>query len=107
MLHLGNLRPISCPAHVTVLAHTGCLAAGTGKPFAYNWWGGYVQIPGDDVTHWLNVATPTGIQVPEFAADWAMWALAILLVLYLIGLNRSHEHSEPPKHVVIPTPAGP
>jgi hypothetical protein len=40
LLHLGNLRPIPCPAHVTVLAHTPCLAAGTGEPFAYGWFGG-------------------------------------------------------------------
>jgi hypothetical protein len=97
LLHLGNLRPIPCPAHVTVLAHTPCLAAGTGEPFAYSWFGGYVQIRADGMTRWLNVATPRGLQVTAFAADWAMWGLAILLVLYLIGLNHSREHSGPPQ----------
>jgi hypothetical protein len=93
LLHLGNLRPIPCPAQVAVLAHTQCLAAGTGEPFAYSWFGGYVQIPAAGAIRFLNVATPRGLQAAAFAADWAMWGLGILLVLYLIGLNHSREYS--------------
>jgi hypothetical protein len=108
LLHLGNLRPIPCPARVTVLAHTPCLAAGTGEPFAYSWFGGYVQIPADGITRWLNVAIPTGIRVPEFAADWAMWAIGILLVLYLIGLPHSRGYGgQPQPYAATPAPVGP
>jgi hypothetical protein len=107
LLHLGNLRPAPCPAHAALLPHTGCLAAGTGMPFAYNWFGGYVQIPSDDLTHFLNVATPTGIEVPEFAADWAMWAVALLLALYLIGLSGSREYSAYGKQPIVSAPASP
>lgn len=108
LLHLGNLRPIPCPAHVTVLAHTPCLAAGTGEPFAYSWFGGYTQNTADGMTRWLHIATPSGLQVTPFAADWAMWGFAILLVFYLIGLNQTHEFSDPlQRSVGGPTPAGP
>jgi hypothetical protein len=93
LLHLGNLRPIPCPAHIKALAHMPCLAAGTGEPFAYSWFGGYVQIPADGITRWLNVATPSGLQVTAFATDWAMWSVGVLLVFYLIGLNYSREYS--------------
>jgi hypothetical protein len=111
LLHLGNIRPIPCPAHVKVLAHTACLATGTGEPFAYNWSGGYVQIPADGNIHWLFVATPSGLQTTAFVTDWAMWAVGILLVLYLVGLSSSREYSGPPKvpqrYDTGPTPARP
>ena len=107
LLHLGNLRPIPCPAHVKVLAHIPCLAAGTGEPFAYSWWGGYVQMPNDN-TQWLNVATPSGLQMTAFAMDWAMWCLGILLVFYLIGLSTSREYQgPPPRYATNPAPASP
>ena len=108
LLHLGNLRPIPCPAHVTVVAHTPCLAGGYGEPFAWTWFGGYTQNTAYDMTRWLHVATPSGVQVAPFAADWAMWCLAILLVFYLIGLNQSREYSGPPqRYAAGPAPAGP
>lgn len=97
LLHLGNQRPIPCPAHVTLLVHTPCLAAGFGEPFAWTWFGGYTQNTADGMTRWLFVATPNGVQAAPFAADWAMWCLAILLVFYLIGLNHSREYSGPPQ----------
>jgi hypothetical protein len=49
------------------------------------------------MTRWLHVATPTGLQAGPFAADCAVWALAVLLVFYLIGLNGSREYSGPPR----------
>lgn len=108
LLHLGNQRPIPCPAHVTLLAHTPCLAAGFGEPFAWTWFGGYTQDTADGMTRWLFVATPSGVQVAPFAADWAMWCLAILLVFYLIGLNHSREYSGPSqRYAAGPAPAGP
>jgi hypothetical protein len=36
--------------------------------------------------------------VTSFAADWAMWSVAILLVLYLIGLNSREDTSSPPRY---------
>lgn len=108
LLHLGNLRPIPCPAHVTVLAHTPCLAGGFGEPFAWSWFGGYTQNTADGMTRWLHVATPSGVQVAPFAADWAMWGLAILLVFYLIGLNQSRGYPRPrQRDDAGPAPAGP
>lgn len=111
LLHLGNLRPIPCPAGIKALEHVPCLAAGTGEPFAYSWSGGYLQIPPDGITRWLNVATPSGFQVSAFATDWAMWSVGILLVFYLIGLNHARELSGPPephqRYATEPTPAGP
>ena len=108
LLHLGNLRPIPCPAHVKVLAHLPCLAAGTGEPFAYSWWGGYTQNLSNGMTRWLYVATPSGLQVTAFATDWAMWSLGILLVFYLIGLNGSRGYPGPPaRYATNPAPAGP
>jgi hypothetical protein len=108
LLHLGNLRPIPCPSHVEVLAGAPCLATGTGEPFAYTWFGGYVQIPADGVIHWLNVATPNGLQVTAFATDWAMWSIGILLVFYRIGLSSTREYAGPPQpYGTNPAPAGP
>jgi hypothetical protein len=87
LLHLGNLRPIPCPADATtVLPHSQCLAAGYGEPFAIRWFGGYIQNLPDGMTHWLFVATPSGLQLAPFAADWAMWAVGILLAIDSIGL---------------------
>jgi hypothetical protein len=108
LLHLGNLRSIPCPAHVRVLAHTPCLAGGTGMPFAYDWWGGYVQIAAHGNFRFLFVAAPRGVQVAAFATDWAMWGLGILLVLYLAGLNHSREYSAlSQRPAADPAPAGP
>jgi hypothetical protein len=109
LLHIGNLRPIPCPAHVKVLAHTPCLAAGTGWPVAYHWFSGYSQLydNGNDV-RWLNVAAPSGLQVAAFATDWALWSLGILLVLYLTWLNFSRAYSDLPRQYgAEPSPAGP
>jgi hypothetical protein len=102
LLHLGNIRSIPCPAHVSVLPHVGCLATGTGEPFAYNWFGGYFQMPANGNTHWLFVPTPSGVQVMAFAADWAMWTVGGLLVFYLLWLVR--DHAWPSRHArVLPS----
>jgi len=109
LLHIGNLRPIPCPAHVTVLAKTPCQAAGTGFPVAYRWLTGYAQIyDNGNSLRWLNIAAPRGLQVPAFATDWALWTCGILLALYIIGLNRNREYSSPPRpYGAEPNPAGP
>jgi len=108
LLQIGNLRAIPCPAHVKVLAHTPCLAGGTGYPIAYRWFSGYIQLYGDnDKVRWLNVAAPRGLQVAAFATDWALWSLGIVLALYLIWLNHSREYANPPQQYGEPSPARP
>lgn len=111
LLHLGNIRPIPCPAHVTVLAHLRCLAVGTGEPFPYSWSGGYFQMSAGGSTRWLNLVAPSGLQVTAFATDWALWTVGILLVLYLIELSYSRQLSRPAqppqRYSTNPTPAGP
>jgi hypothetical protein len=56
-----------------------CPAAGFGYPIAYRY-------------AWDNLA-PRGINFAAFATDWALWGLSILLVLYLVQLNRSREYA--------------
>jgi hypothetical protein len=58
-----------------------CQAAGFGYPIAYRF-------------SWADLA-PRGINWAAFATDWALWGLSILLVIYLVQLNRSREYSEP------------
>jgi hypothetical protein len=57
-----------------------CGAAGFGYPIAYRFA--------------YNNLAPRGIDVAAFAADWALWAVSILLVLYLIQLSRGRENSD-------------
>ena len=91
LLPFQDLRPIPCPAHVKILAHTPCLSVGTGNPAPYRWMFGYIQMHGGN-TRWLNVAAPSGLQVAAFAADWALWSLGILLGLYLAWLCCRREY---------------
>ena len=109
LLQIDNLRAIPCPAHANVLAHTPCLADGTGYPIAYRWVSGYVQIyGGNDNLRWLNIAAPHGLQVAAFATDWALWSLGILLVLYLIWLGHKRERTtEARQYGTEPSPVGP
>jgi hypothetical protein len=58
-----------------------CQTAGFGYPIAY-------RFPWDSLA-------PRGINWAAFATDWALWGLSILLVIYLVRLNRSREYSEP------------
>ena len=95
LLPFQDVRPIPCPPHVKVLAHTPCLATGTGNPTAYRWFSGYFQMHGGNA-RWLNVAAPRGFQVAAFAADWALWSLGILLGLYLAWLCCRREY--PARH---------
>lgn len=46
--------------------------------------------------HWLDVRTPQGIQAVAFAADFALWSLGILLVIYLSWLPTRRESPETP-----------
>lgn len=58
-----------------------CLAPGFGYPIAYRY-------------SWDNLA-PRGINLESFASDWVLWGFSVLLVIYLVQLNRSREYSEP------------
>jgi hypothetical protein len=58
-----------------------CQPAGFGYPIAYRF-------------SWDDLA-PRGINLAAFTTDWALWGLIILLVIYLVQLNRSREYSEP------------
>jgi hypothetical protein len=108
LLPFAGLRALPCrPGHPA--AHWGpCLAQGTGYPIAYRFGGGIFQIRGGNV-HWLFVFAPQGIQPVEFAADWAMWSLGVLLAFYLAWLERRREYatSEVWSAVPPPTPASP
>ena len=97
LLDIENLRAIPCPAHVRVLARTPCLSDGTGYPIAYRWSGGYIQLFGNGNVRWLHMAVPGGLQAAAFATDWALWSLAILLVLYLAWLSHRREYSDQPR----------
>jgi hypothetical protein len=68
-----------------------CQTAGFGYPIAY-------RFP------WNNLA-PRGINWAAFATDWALWGLSILLVIYLVQLNRSREYADlgkPPSAEPVP-----
>jgi hypothetical protein len=58
-----------------------CGAAGFGYPIAYRFA--------------YNNLAPHGIDVAAFAADWALWAVSILLVLYLFQLSRGRKNPDP------------
>jgi hypothetical protein len=58
-----------------------CQTSGFGYPIAYRF-------------SWDDLA-PRGINSAAFATDWALWGLSILLVIYLVQLNRSREYSKP------------
>lgn len=78
----GGARPASCPA------------AGYGYPIAYRFA--------------TNDLAPRGIVTTAFAADFVLWSLLILLVLYLLQLSRSREIPAPrQRHAVEPAPARP
>jgi hypothetical protein len=108
LLPIANLRALACPpGHFA--AHDGsCLAQGTGYPIAYRFEGGILRLPGGNV-QWLDVLAPRGLQVAAFAADWAMWTLAVALVLYLYWLNRHREYGpyRPGPVASSPAPASP
>jgi hypothetical protein len=90
---LGGQRTVACrPGHPA--AHFGpCLAQGTGYPFTYSYSGGITQISRAGDVRWLNLAAPHGIQAAAFTADWGMWSVCVLLVLYLMWLDRRREHA--------------
>jgi len=57
-----------------------CLAPGYGYPVAYRY-------------PWHNLA-PRGTSLAAFSTDWMLWGVSILLVTYLVQLNRSREYAE-------------
>jgi hypothetical protein len=75
------LLPFSDGIRQTACSQSGagsassCAAAGFGYPIAYRFA--------------YNDLAPRGLDVGAFAADWALWSLAILLVLYLLQVSRS------------------
>lgn len=106
LLPFRNLRALPCPATNVRLAPP-CLADGSGYPVAYHFDGGILTLHAGNA-HWLYVLAPRGIEVAAFAADWAMWSLGVLLVLYLAQLDLSRGYCDPPqRHVAEPGPAGP
>jgi hypothetical protein len=66
-----------------------CQAAGFGYPIAYRFA--------------YNNLAPRGIDVAVFGADWALWAVSILLVFYLFQLSRGREISDPGKRSSVQT----
>lgn len=70
-------------------------SAGRGRPASPCWTSGF----GYPIAYrfpWDNLA-PRGINWGAFATDWALWGLSILLVIYLVRLNRSREYADPGK----------
>jgi hypothetical protein len=65
-----------------------CWASGFGYPMAYRY-------------SWDNLA-PRGIDLAVFATDWALWGLSILLVVYLMQLNRACEYTGLPPAEPVP-----
>lgn len=98
-----------CPAHVKLLAHTPCVAAGFGYPLAWHWFTGYAQQYGsNDNLRWLYVLTPRGLQVAPFATGWLLWSAAIFLVLFFVCLDRSRlTPSLPQWYAAEPSSPGP
>jgi hypothetical protein len=87
-----GLRETLCPAGA-VRAAQSCEAAGFGYPIAYRF--GY-----DDLA-------PRGLDGAAFAADWALWGLSIVLVLYLLQLSRNRGEAGPDERPIMgPVPAG-
>ena len=60
-----------------------CQTAGFGYPIAY-------RFP-------RNNLAPRGINWAAFATDWALWGVSILLVIYLVQLDRSRDYPDPGK----------
>lgn len=83
----GNSTLASCPAggHPPVAPHTLCLANGAGYPIPFRFTGGVMTMH-NGTFGWLNVVAPRGVQAGGFTADWVLWGLGILLVLYLSWL---------------------
>jgi hypothetical protein len=103
LLPFADLRALACPPRPSA-ADGACLAQGTGYPIAYRFDGGIVTLHAGNV-QWLNVAAPRGLQVIALAADWAMWTLAVSLVLYLVWLNMHREYGSYRPGPVAPSPA--
>lgn len=103
-LPLRHFTTIACPLGRGVASLTPCQAVGLGHPIAYRLQGGIFTLRGADF-HWLDVLAPRGIQPVPFAADWALWTLALLLALYLAWLTSAREQPPPPQwHLADPGP---
>jgi len=78
---LMTLLPFSDGLRQTACSASGssCRASGFGYPIAYRFA--------------YNDLAPRGIAVGAFAADWVLWCLAILLVLYLVQVSRNRGYS--------------
>lgn len=101
-LPFASLRPLGCPpGHPATAGRGPCLAQGTGYPVAYRFDGGIVQIHAGSF-HWLFAAAPGGVQAAALAADWAMWSLGILHVLYLSWLSIHREDPAPAPAAALP-----
>jgi hypothetical protein len=75
-----GMRETLCSAGIGRPA-SPCQTAGFGYPIAYRF-------------SWNDLA-PRGINWAAFATDWALWGLSIMLVIYLVQLNRSREYPKP------------
>jgi hypothetical protein len=88
-----GLRETVCPGNGAGSA-SSCWASGFGYPIAYRFA--------------YNNLAPRGIAVAAWAADWALWSLSLLLVLYLVQLRKSRGTAGPgPRRIAEPVPARP
>jgi hypothetical protein len=92
LLPFANLQPVACPPGHVAARSGPCLAQGAGYPIAYRFKGGILQLHANGV-HWLFVQAARGTQALAFAADWAIWSMAVLLPFYLAWLNMRREDS--------------
>lgn len=81
------------------LRETVCMAGG-GRPASPCWPAGY----GYPIAYrysWDNLA-PRGTDLAVFATDWVLWTVSLLLVVYLVQLNRSREYAQLPTAEPVP-----
>jgi hypothetical protein len=83
-----GLRQTVCSAG-GVTSLQPCQAAASGYPIAYRFA--------------YNNLAPRGIDAAAFGADWALWAVSILLVFYLFQLSRGRENSDPGRRSSVET----
>ncbi len=107
LLPLWHFQALACPTgHGLAASRSPCLADGAGYPIAYRFYSGIFTMHADNI-RWLNIAAPQGIQVPAFAADWAMWTAGVFLMLYLAWLSSSRDFFGPALASVAGSPQPP
>jgi hypothetical protein len=92
LLPLSGVSGVSCPPGRA--AGMQCLANGFGAPTEYRFFSGIFTMHAGNL-QWLLVPAPRGVLLAAFAADWVMWSLAVLTVLYLFWLMVRRELTGP------------